>query len=234
MKKVSEELLVRDYLIRYILEGDFFDQEKLPSENFLAEKFHTTRHTVRKVYSTIEELGLLVSKQGVGRFAIKNKPEIQLALTGVSFTQKMKEQNVPLVTKNLGVKKIEGKKLTKIHKRGLKGTIYKISRLRELYDHPACIHHSYLSEDLFPEIKKEGKKITSIHSYYKSKGIEGFTNSPSRLSISMPSLKEQKLLKLASLVPLLVLESELYSKEGELIEIISTIYRSDLFQYVLY
>ncbi|MDO5028209.1 MAG: GntR family transcriptional regulator [Bacillota bacterium] len=233
MTTITKERQIRTYLIGLISSPDLDRTEKLPSENQIAEKFATSRHTVRKVYESLEELGMVYSQQGIGRFPIKERPEINLALTGTSFSQKMEEQNIPLQTLNIGVRKLKDRELEKFWDLGLQGQVYEISRLRILHNIPAAIHRSYLSSENFPNIEEEGQDILSIHAYYRSKGLKDFKHSSSTLSISWPSLRDIEVLSCGSLVPLLVLEGKLYDQEGRLIEIIKTKYRSDLFKYSL-
>lgn len=233
LKKITKESKIRSYLIDLISSEDLDRDEKLPSENQIAEKFSASRHTVRKVYESLEELGLAYSIQGVGRFPLPEKPEIHLALTGTSFTKKMAEQNIPLETKNLGLRKIKGRELEKLWDQGLEGQVFEVARLRILHGIPAAIHSSFLSQERFPDIEKEGRDILSIHDYYKKKGLEDFKYSSSTLSISWPNLREIEVLKCESLVPLLVLEGRLYDQDGDLIEVLRTVYRSDLFKYSL-
>ncbi|MDU1954294.1 MAG: GntR family transcriptional regulator [Peptoniphilus lacydonensis] len=227
------EASIRNYIINTAQSNKRGGNISLPSENELSKLFNVSRHTVRKIYSNLEKLGLVHPVQGVGRFMVIKEPKINLDLTETSFTKKMKEQNIPLTTLNLGLKKVTGEELVEAKREGLMGNIYKVSRLRKLYNIPSAIHNSYISDYKFPQIEKEGSKILSIYEYYKSKDIKDFKISKSTLSVDLPTIEEIEILKVGSLVPILVLEGKLLDKEGSLIEIIKTEYRSDIFKYSL-
>lgn len=224
---------IRNYILNLAKNCDDNKNIKLPSENELSELFGINRHAVRKIYGNLEKMGLVYSVQGLGRFMIMDKPEINLDLTGTSFTKKMKDQNIPLETVNLGAEKIKGEELNNIRNKGLTGNVYRISRLRKLYGIPSAIHISYLSDSRFPDIKNEGLNILSIHEYYYSKDITNFKNSKSIVSVKLPDVGEIEILEIGSLVPLLILEGKLYDSSNNLIEIVNTKYRSDLFKYYL-
>lgn len=227
------EANIRDYIIKTAENNGIRKNVSLPSENELSKLFNVSRHTVRKIYSNLEKLGFVYSVQGVGRFMVTNKPKINLDLTETSFTKKMEEQNIPLTTLNLGLKKVTGEELVEAKKEGLKGNVYKVSRLRKLYNIPSAIHNSYISDYIFPQIEKEGSEILSIYDYYQSKNIKDFKVSKSILSVNLPTVEEIEILKIGSLVPILVLRGKLLDSEDNLIEIIKTEYRSDIFKYSL-
>ena len=51
-----------------ILSGRIRAGEKLPSENQLSEKYHISRHTVRKALSILSQEGYIVAEHGRGTF----------------------------------------------------------------------------------------------------------------------------------------------------------------------
>lgn len=226
------DIEIRDYLIELINSGTIEEDDKLPSENKLSRQFDTSRHTVRKVYDSLEEMGLVITKQGIGRFTHRDLPVVNLSLSEESFTKKMGKQGIPLRTENISCKEI-GKDSSIQKEFPMEDNIYEISRLRILYGEPAAIHNSYLSESMFPGIAEEGKSISSIHKYYRDKDIRELTRTNAIITVDFPTNEMMNILNCRSLVPLLVLESKLYDRHGRLVEFIRTYYRSDLFKYEL-
>lgn len=228
------EAKIRDYILANIFEDDFDNDSKLPSENFISKMFKTSRHKVRSVYDTLEEMGMVISKQGMGRFVKRRIPDVNIIMNGTSFSQKMKEKNIPFETKNLGVRKILGEELKKMNSDGLKGNVYEISRLRIIHNVNSVIHRSYLSEEMFPNIELEGENILSINKYYDDNNVKDFYNSDKVIKIVFPSSKEIEIFNCKSLVPLLLFEGKLRDeKTDQVIEITQTKYRGDLFNYTL-
>lgn len=59
---------LKEYLIRLIKTNKLTKGNKIPSENELAEKFHISRHTVRRAISELINEGVLTTTQGKGTF----------------------------------------------------------------------------------------------------------------------------------------------------------------------
>lgn len=225
-----KDLDLRDYLMDYIYSKDRQIKDKMPSENELAKTFNLSRHRVRMAYKNLEERGLIKSKQGMGWFISGQRLVINLPMTGESFTKKITRQGLDLVTKNMGITQISG--LAALGE-NTNGKVYRIARLRVINGLPAAIHFSYVSDQIFPEISKEGASIRSMSDYCSSKGFKDLSYSKSVLTIEFPTRQMMDLLDSTSLIPLLVLESRAKNLEGKTIEIIKTYYRSDLFKYEL-
>src|SRR6187551_2770568 len=73
-----------DELRASILGGELEAGEKLPSENQLAERFGTTRPTVRRALALLKAEGLVTTEQGRGVF-VRPKPHVRLLLSGAAF-----------------------------------------------------------------------------------------------------------------------------------------------------
>jgi GntR family transcriptional regulator len=67
-----------------VLEGRLVAGERLPSENELAERYGTTRPTVRRALALLKAEGLVNTEQGRGAF-VRPEPHVRLLLSGDSF-----------------------------------------------------------------------------------------------------------------------------------------------------
>ena len=67
-----------------ILDGRLDAGERLPSENELAERFGTSRPTVRRAIALLKAEGLVSTEQGRGAF-VRAKPHVRLLLSGEDF-----------------------------------------------------------------------------------------------------------------------------------------------------
>jgi len=65
---------LKEYLINLIESNELTRGNKIPSENELAEKFHISRHTVRRAISELVNEGVLITTQGRGTF-VSNCPK---------------------------------------------------------------------------------------------------------------------------------------------------------------
>jgi GntR family transcriptional regulator len=73
-----------DELRASILEGRLEPGERLPSENELAERYRTSRPTVRRAIALLKAGGLVTTEQGRGVF-VRAKPHVRLLLSGEAF-----------------------------------------------------------------------------------------------------------------------------------------------------
>lgn len=233
---MCETLTLVDQLISEIKVGKYNPNDKLPSENELADRYKVPRMVVRKAYERLQELGYIFSRQGKGSYVQNRKQQIPLILTGdISFSEKMQELEYDFTTVNVCCEKIKYDSAT-YHalKANPQDTVYKISRLRIVDDCPIAVHTSFISQTVFQDINREGAEITSIFKYYKSQGFTDFAAERSQLSVVFPNEYERNILNCSSLIPLLLLESGCVDqKTGTVLEYTKIMYRSDCFTYVI-
>ncbi|EKN65916.1 GntR family transcriptional regulator [Neobacillus bataviensis LMG 21833] len=229
-----DEMLIVDEMIADIQSGKYEQEEKLPSENELADQYLVPRITIRKAYERLQELGYIYSKQGKGSFVKDRKKQIPLMLSGnVSFSKKMSEMGYPFETRAIFCEKTDYNKgifqflgVDKMDK------VFKIGRLRLVDQTPVALHISFVAQSVFQDIEAEGRDITSMFDYYHKRGFSEFTSASSTLSVKFPSKFEREVLGCSSLVPLLVLESGCLDQvTGTVLECTKIIYRSDRFTY---
>src|SRR4051812_16003223 len=73
-----------DELRASILDGRLGPGERLESENQLAERYGTSRPTVRRATALLKAEGLLTTEQGRGVF-VRARPQVRLLLSGENF-----------------------------------------------------------------------------------------------------------------------------------------------------
>lgn len=233
---MSEEMDIMDHLIVSIQSGRYEPHDKLPSENELADAYKVPRITARKAYERLQELGYIYSKQGKGSFVQDRNLRIPLVLkTNKSFSQKMTELGYEYKSTNIFCESIEfNNKIYESLGVSENERVFRIGRLRIIDGRPIALHISFVAETSFPDIEQEGKEITSMFYYYQSKGYLHLKSSETTLRLAHPSKYERELLSCSSLIPLLVLESEcIDEKTGQTLEYSKTMYRGDVFTYVI-
>jgi GntR family transcriptional regulator len=233
---LTEEMRVVDQLVADIHSSKYKPDDKLPSENELADRFRVPRIKIRKAYERLQELGYIYSQQGRGSFVKDRRNQIPLVLSGdVSFSKKMEELGYHFQSKNLFCEEIEyNEKIYQFLGVSEEEKVFRIGRLRLVDQMPIALHISYVAQSVFRDIESTGKEITSMFQYYNLKGFTDFLSSPSILSVSFPTKEEREILDCSSLVPLLALESGCMDKEtGIVLEHSKILYRSDCFTYVI-
>lgn len=69
----SKRREIISYIRSYIREHDLSENDKLPSENCLADLFSTNRNTVRSALATLKSQGIIYSRKGKG-FFVSGRP----------------------------------------------------------------------------------------------------------------------------------------------------------------
>ncbi|HVJ49888.1 GntR family transcriptional regulator [Desulfitobacterium sp.] len=234
---MPKELEIVDKLMSQITSGKYKVHDKLPSENDIADNYHVPRITARKAYERLEELGYIYKLQGKGSYVKDRYRQIELVLSGdVSFSQKMIEKGYDFQSTNVFCKAIKfNPKIYGFLEASENDQVFKVGRLRFIDHQPIALHISYVTKSVFDDIDIIGKNITSMFSYYNSKGYHEFGSKPSILSVAFPTKKQRMLMNCTQLTPLLVLESGCIDKKsGRVLEYTKIFYRSDCFSaYVI-
>lgn len=232
----QNELRIIDDLLELILQGQYEEDDRLPSENELAIFYNTPRINVRNALLKLEDMGYIYSKQGKGRFMKPPKHQMELHLTGSSsFSENIKQAGHDLQTLNLGYIKIpyDPEIYAKLQVQEEEDVLM-ISRLHIIDSVPATLHISYVAKSVFPQIERDGDSIQSMFSYYAEQGFTEFSSSKSHVNVLFPTSAERSLFECAPLVPLLVVESDcVETNQNIVLEYTKIIYRGDLFTYVI-
>ena len=230
------EKILFEFLLDKIVSGSYPPGERMPSENVLAEEFQVSRITVRNAFTMLESMGYIYSVQGKGRFLKDRHKTLVLNLSGAeSFSDKMKQSGVELKTLVTHYAPVEyNSKVFGALTAAADEIVIRIDRLRLINNLPVALHISWLKESRFPDILEKASAVASLFSYFRSKGLSGFTSSRSLMSLTFPSSEESELLGCPSLVPLLLLESDTrLESTGEVLQFTKILYRGDVFNYVI-
>lgn len=230
------EIQIVDSMLTDIIGGKYKMEDKLPSENEVADYYHVPRIHARKAYEKLEQMGYIYSIQGKGRYLLGKREPIELYLSGEeSFSEKMQSRGYQLVSRNVFARKIPFH--TRIYRElniEDNDEVYEIGRLRIIDGIPMALHVSYVAKSIMSDIEESGKTILSIFDYYRSKGYDSFNSDKSMLSIAFPTPVQRELFACSDLIPILVLESNCYDqKTKKILEYTKIYYRTDCFKYII-
>jgi GntR family transcriptional regulator len=233
---MSEEMDIIDHLIASIQTGKYEADDKLPSENELANLFRVPRITVRKAYERLQELGYIYSMQGKGSFVKDRHQNIPIVLFSIeNFSKRVMEMGYNHQTQNIFCEPIEYN--DKIYQAlGAKegDRVFKIGRLRIIDQVPIALHISYVSEAKFSEIGQVGREITSMFEFYRDRGYTDLQSKQILLRVMYPTKHEREWFACSGLVPLLVVESECRDHRlDQTVEYSRILYRGDFFTYTV-
>ncbi|RYL94959.1 GntR family transcriptional regulator [Sporolactobacillus sp. THM7-4] len=152
-KKISRiiEKRIRDHIYPPL--------SKIPTQNELAEEFHTSRVTIKKAIDSLIAKGLLVSNRGSGTF-VKSNPLINemnfsgdsyLGLTATMGTEKGRISS-EVIKFEIEFPNLRLQKTLLLEK---SQPVYHIIRLRKLDNEPFQLEHTFMPIEVIPGITME-------------------------------------------------------------------------------
>jgi GntR family transcriptional regulator len=203
-----------------IKEGTWKEDEKVPPERELMEKYNVSRTTVRKALDELFKQGLIYRKQGVGTFV--SKPKVTQNLFGeISFVQQANKQGLIPSSKIVysSLEHVIPKRIKNIFNLNESEKIYKIIRVRLLNNEPLILETLYIPQQHAPEILKLDLEMLAICQFLVHECELDFTHSTLDIEpIAMNEFESQHL-GVVNGTPALSLERIIYGdKEAFVIQ----------------
>ncbi|QOG12339.1 GntR family transcriptional regulator [Arcobacter sp. FWKO B] len=228
MTKRFDYETVYEYLKNHI-KDDLRDNEKIPSENELCERFNVTRATVRQGISKLKNEGLLFSKKGSGYFVSPEKVKYSLS-KNTTFTKEIQASGK---TPSLCVVKVQEIKANKFlaSKFGIQenAPLTNAIILRLVDDEPFLIGCNYFNAEILKDIEKHiNNDLFSLTKLFVEEySIKPFRNH-SELEIVPNNQEYKKLLSIQNDLPLIKISSvSVCDKSNQVIEYVESFFRSD-------
>ena len=208
------------------LEGE----QALPSENELVHKYQVSRATVRQALALLEREGLIYKTRGKGSFISKNR--VRYPLTEfMPTTQDMHRRGWKPGIEVLSFEEIETRSpLTEALELKSGDTVYELCRLRLGNDTPVGIQWAYLPVKICPGMIKLDLNTSLVQTMETVYGIK-FWSAHEILRARLPTKYEANHLQIEKTHPVIYMERKTYSFEGEPVEFLQSVWRSDLYEY---
>ena len=217
---------------KQIQNNELKPEQKLPSEQYLCQKYNVSRITVRKALKLLTEERLVVTVQGKGSYVnakkmigkldqIQGFSEFALSLDKKSETKILKRE----IIKNADI----ARKLMLPNDADL---IY-IKRLSEIEKTPLGIDEAWLSAERFPDLLVNINSDSSLYEYLEQKYHELPANSYREISTSLPTAKQTSLLKLDKVIPLFEVNKTVYNQFDQPLEFSHYVVRGDEMTYII-
>ena len=217
---------IADKIISRIYEGEYPMNSFLPSENELAEEFHVTRTTIRKVLSLLKQQGTIKSYQGRGykvQSLFWEQSLLKFYSFGKSIASKLENSN----TKLISVKKVSG--LEDVDEfENLE--LWEITRLRLVGEIPLILESSYIPIDFLRKTDNKNLETKPLYDLLAREGIR-CVNAKEYLEPVLPSLEAQELLEIDENIPLFQTTRYTYDSENRLVEFRESLIRADHFRF---
>lgn len=222
---------IREIIRDEIEDGLYEPGSAIPSENDLAERFGTTRLTVRNAIDALVAGGLLRRVQGKGVYVMSERLGEADALELVGFRESVREKNaVPSVKALSKARRPAGGFFSHLFEIGENDDILAIKRVNYVDDVPLMMERTFIPISLFPKIESVDVGVFSLYQVY---GMFGHTVASAVEHLDMVELgtRDAHLLGIEEGSAVISYECVSYDEDGIALEFASSYRRGDLGGY---
>ena len=206
--------------------------EKLPSEQYLCQKYQVSRITVRKALKLLTDEGLVVTIQGKGSYVNVKKLTGRLEqIEGFSeFAESRSKTNKKVILRR---EILQNAQIAKILQLPEQADLVYIKRISQTGNVPMAIDEAWLSGERFPDLLTNIHEETSLYQYLADKYHETLTSSYREISTILPSSEQARLLALTNVVPLFDVNKTVYNQFDQPLEFSHYVVRGDKMVYTI-
>jgi len=202
MTKIFDYELIYNHIV-VMIKNELKENEKIPSENVLSQKFNISRATVRQGINKLKTEGLIYSKKGSGNFVTPSKIEYTIS-PHTTFTKEILKANKIPTMKFLEVKIIKAdttiaKKLN-IHEND---DVLYLKNVRYVDNIPFLFAKYYINISHLKGIKKIISKTKSISEMYINKYNLDPIRESSEIDIIASNEKSKEIFAIQNNLPLI-------------------------------
>ncbi|HWJ79164.1 MAG TPA: trehalose operon repressor [Niallia sp.] len=234
---VGEKVLNKYYMIFEDLEeairiGNYPANTILPSENELAEKYSTSRETIRKALNILSQKGYIQKLRGKGSLVLDLK-KLQFPISGlVSFKELAEKMGQTSVTIIESFEKGEpSPTLQKEMHLTSKDTVWKVVRVREINEERIILDKDFIAEEYVPGLTEEICK-NSIFDYIENELNLKISFAKKEFTVEEPTEEDYNLLDLEGFHAIVVVKNYIYFENATLFQYTESRHRPDKFRFV--
>lgn len=220
---------IRRYVSERIERGEYVAGSTIPSENELAEMFHTTRLTVRNAMDELVRCGQIRRVQGKGAFVLPKFFDEHDRRGGFRETVRAAGAT-PSVRVLAKSKRYAGPYYARLFGIDEDDLLYRVRRLNSVDGTPVSIEVTLIPCLLFPEIETVDISAFSLWETYDMLGRKP-ARSLEKLDIEALGTRDASLLGLETGDLALLLECLTYDASGQAIEYAKSFNRGDVGGY---
>jgi GntR family transcriptional regulator len=203
----------------------------LPPERTLAERYETSRTTVRQALAELVIEGRLHRIQGKGTFVAKPKVAQELQL--VSYTEDMRHHGLRPETRILEIGYATAdERLAALLGISPGDRTLRVHRLRLADGEPMSIDTSDLPARRFPGLRREMARHRSLYETLATAYDIHLAEAEETIETVLAGPDDARLLDVDVGLPLLLLSRHAYDARGEPVEWAQSLYRGDRYKFV--
>lgn len=224
---------LKTILLQRVKSGELKANEKLPSEDEIAEQYGISKATVRQAIGELAMEGLIRREQGRGTYVAEQKIEQgPRALTG--FTEEMLKRGLRASSRVLKQRVIKaGPDIAEKLGIGEGDQVFELTRLRLADGEPMGLQTALVPLALAPGLSDENFESASLYEILENKyGLVASRAEETHTAILLEG-REAKLLKAAMGAPALAAERVTYLADRRPFEMVHSIMRGDRYKIIL-
>lgn len=225
-------LQIKDYFVKKIENHEYGNNEKLPSEREISEKFGVSRMTARNAILELVKEGFAFRKGANGTFVSQTKMKRTFFPMG-GLSMHLKEGGIPNpVSKVITFEKSEANAhVSKLLNVSIGTEYYHLVRLRIGDDEPLAIDESYINGLFFSNLEEYNFEEISLWDTLLSSAEHRPARGVNNLELYYFNNQESKLLNIKKDEVGFKVSNINYDRYGNIIENSTTLYRGDLFVF---
>ncbi len=223
---------LKTILLDRVKSGELKANDRLPSEDEIAEQYGISKATVRQAIGELANEGVIRREQGRGTYIAEQKIEQgPRALTG--FTEEMRKHGLRSSSKVLKLRLIKADADTAQKLRITEGdALFELTRLRLADGDPMGLQTALIPLALAPGINNEDVSASLYDILDGKYGLVPNTAVETHTAVLLEA-REAKLLKVAPGSPALAAERVTYTEDNRPFELVHSLMRGDRYQIIL-
>ena len=219
---------VSELLEQLIKSGKIRPNERIASEELLAERYEVSRPTINKAIAVLIKKSVLRRERGKGTFARSAEVRLTLMQELASLHESMRKHNIPFRTVVLDLRPQKAPKNV-AERLALKAgaRIYYLKRLRYVEDEPFLLSESYLPQSLFPDLDRVDLSDRSLYDLLEQQYEVPIIKTERFARAMKASEEDASLLGVPLGDPLIQLEGVAFSVRDARVEYFNTRIRGD-------
>lgn len=224
------------YIRKYIMEHDLKENDRLPSENCLAEMFSTNRNTVRSALATLKSQGTIYSLKGKGFFVSERpNPLVYKHENSLGFSEILNKGTRNFTSMILSVElRSPSEKDRDMLKIGRGEQVYYLRQLRTLGEKKLAICLSVIPEKFVPGLEEHiedyrGTNHIFMNIYHLPHPVCTWV----RLEADLPTESEARRLEIPENMPILQQENIFAITDVGPVEYFVVRARGDIFHFAM-